>query len=410
MSTRPNECSSRHIRHSWEAVREREATSGTSTCIMRGVTLLKNLIVGSCINLAYSTADKNNGSDWQEMRSIFLSGVRNGSSKQQLRRSILGLFILPLTPVPASAQQLLIDEGLALYNLEYDEAVAAFEHAIAEHPSLPGPHNHLARALILGEMLRQGVLQSAFVPDHDWLLGPSKFKPSPELQIRVLDEIAQAASICEARLKRDPADTAAIYDLGIAYSLRGNYFWLIGKPWYESLKDARAAVRLHNQVSLLDPTNLEATLAQGLQDYIVGSIGWQSKILVAAMGMRGDKQKGLGTVKAVATRGGLNKVDAQVILCAIYFRENQPAQAVSLIRDLLRRFPRNYLLKRQLLEAYSAAGNCTRSLPTLQGLVNVTDSLLPGEYDISVNGLQAHRSRYFSTILNTYNSFEQRVC
>jgi hypothetical protein len=142
----------------------------------------------------------------------------------------------------------------------------------------------------------------------------------------------------------------------------------------------RAAVKLHNRVSVLDPTNVDATLAQGLQDYILGSMGWQFKTLVTALGMRGDEQSGIRTVKSVADRGSLSKVDAEFVLCALYCRENQAAQAIPLLTDLIRRFPRNYLLQLQLAEAYSAAGDCARGLQTVQAVVNVKRSHTPGYY------------------------------
>jgi tetratricopeptide (TPR) repeat protein len=55
-------------------------------------------------------------------------------------------------------------------------------------------------------------------------------------------------------------------------------------------------------------------------------------------------------------------VDAEVFLCALYRRENQPRQAIPLVADLIRRFPRNYLLRLELSQMYSVAGDKTHAL------------------------------------------------
>ena len=41
------------------------------------------------------------------------------------------------------------------------------------------------------------------------------------------------------------------------------------------------------------------------------------------VGIHGDKEKGIRTVQDVATNGKLNRVDAEIFLCALYRRENQ---------------------------------------------------------------------------------------
>ena len=157
------------------------------------------------------------------------------------------------------------------------------------------------------------------------------------MEKRILDEIAKSMAICDARLKSNPNDTAAMYALGIAYGLRSNYHWVVKKAWHDSLKDATAARKLHNRISALEPNNVDARLVQGLHDYIVGSLPWHWRTLGFLIGIRGDKEKGIRTVQDVAAHGKLNKVDAEIFLCALYRRENQPKLAVPLVKDLIRR-------------------------------------------------------------------------
>src|SRR6185369_7951783 len=275
--------------------------------------------------------------------------------------------LLALVALPLGAQQTLIDEGFAaFYNLEYDQAISVFEKAIVQNPGLPDLHNHLAQTLIFREMFRNGALESEVVSGNNSFLRRPKLNPPPDLEKRILDEIGKAMSLASDRLKANPNDTAAMYAQGIAYGLRSNYFWVVKKAWHDSLRDANSARKLHNRISELEPNNVDARLVQGLHDYIVGSLPWAYKMLGFMVGIHGDKEKGVRTVQDVARNGKLNRVDAEILLCALYRRENQSKLAVPLVQDLIKRYPRNYLLRMELGQMYSQAGDGVRGLQALE--------------------------------------------
>jgi len=287
--------------------------------------------------------------------------------------------LLALIASPLGGQQPLIDEGYAhFYNLEFDQAIAVFEKGIAQNPGLPELHNHLAQTLIFREMLRNGSLESELVSGSNSFLRRAKLNPAPETEKRILDEIAKAMALADARLKQNPNDTAAMYASGIAFGLRANYFWVVKKAWRDSLRDATAARKLHNRISELEPNNVDARLVQGLHDYIVGSLPLGYKMLGFLIGVRGDKAKGILTVQDVAKNGKLNRVDAEVFLCALYRRENQSKLAVPLVQDLIRRYPRNYLLRMELGQMYSQSGDGVRGLQALEEVARLKQRHAPG--------------------------------
>ena len=299
----------------------------------------------------------------------------HGFKTNQLSAWIVVLFLTST----AAAQRDLTDQGFNhFYNLEYDEAIAVFEKAIAQYPSIPDLHNHLAQSLIFREMFRDGALESELVSGNNSFLRRAKLNPTPEVEKRILDEIGKSMALCEARLKSNPNDTSAMYALGIAYGLRSNYYWVVKKAWHDSLKDATSARKLHNRISALEPNNVDARLVQGLHDYIVGSLPWTWRTLGFLIGIHGDKEKGIRTVQEVARNGKLNKVDAEIFLGALYRRENQPKQAVPLIQDLIRRYPRNFLLRLELAQMYSMGGDGKSGLAALEEVVRLKQSHAPG--------------------------------
>jgi tetratricopeptide (TPR) repeat protein len=185
-------------------------------------------------------------------------------------------------------------------------------------------------------------------------------------------------ALSKARLSQDPKDTKALYTLGVAYGLRANYNFLVRKAWMDSLRDATAARKLHNQVTDLDPSMVDARLVQGVHDYVVGSLPWHIRLVGFLAGFRGDKQRGIETLEQVAATGDQNRVDAEVLLCAIYRRERLPQKAVPLLDSLTRRFPRNYILRFEAAQMYSDLGDGTRALEEVQKIEDLKTSGQPG--------------------------------
>src|SRR5437867_6087183 len=203
------------------------------------------------------------------------------------------------------------------YNLEYDQAIAELEKALAAKPDSANLHNYIAECIQFREMFKVGALESELVTGANSFLRRPKIDTTPEIEKRFFDEIQKAMSLAEARLKANPNDTKALYALGVTYGLRGNWNFLIRKAWKDALHDATTARKLHNRVTELDPSNYDARLVQGAHDYIVGSLPAFYKMLGFLVGFHGDRDKGIRTLQEVAEKGNYNAVDAKVFLCAI---------------------------------------------------------------------------------------------
>jgi tetratricopeptide (TPR) repeat protein len=279
------------------------------------------------------------------------------------------------------SQESLVESGYNhFYNLEYGQAIADFEAAIAQNPSDPQLHNHLAHAIVFQEMYRNGALESELVSGNNSFLRRPKLNPDPATEKRFLDEVSKAMELGNARLQKDPKDTGAMYSLGISYGLRSNYYWVVKKSWRDSLRDATAARRMHNRIVELEPNNVDARLVQGLHDYIVGSLPWHYRMFGFLVGIHGDKEQGIKTIQDVARNGKLNKVDAEIFLCVLYRRENQPKRAIPLVADLIRRFPRNFLLRLELSQMYSMANDKEHALEAVREVSALKTRHAPG-YD-----------------------------
>lgn len=281
--------------------------------------------------------------------------------------------------IPVWAQRELPSSGLEhFYNLEYDQAIADFSRDILAKPDQAANYNHLAMAILYREMLRSGALESELVSGTNPFLRRAKVNPTPADQREFDEAIRKSMSLSQARLKSNPKDIQAMYPLGVAFGLRANYGFLVRKAWMDSLRDATTARKLHNGVTEIDPSMVDARLMQGVHDYVVGSLPWHIKLVGFLAGFRGDKQQGIRTLENVAARGDMNRVDAEVLLCAIYRRERLPRKAVPLLEALIARCPRNYLFRFELAQMYADLGDKARALAAVQQIEDLKASGHPG--------------------------------
>jgi tetratricopeptide (TPR) repeat protein len=268
----------------------------------------------------------------------------------------LGIILLALpTMFGASLHETMAAQPgfTAFYNLEYDDALAIFV-AQAEHHPDPNAYNHIAQAILYRQMYRTGMLSS------DFFVG-TKFVHQPKVPLSDADEalfhesLNRALSLCQEKLAAEPDNTAALYAMGVSYGLRGNYLFIVKKAWVDALHDVSEARKLHRRVTELDPVFIDAKLTQGVNDYIVGSLPLHWRMFGFLGGFHGDKQRGIRTLCEVAENGRINRVDAMILLAAVYLREKNPEKAVPVLTELIAEFPKNPLLKVELAKAIDGA-------------------------------------------------------
>lgn len=292
----------------------------------------------------------------------------------------MGAFALVLVHLltPVSAGDLAATGLDHFYNLEFPEALEAFREYRKEAPDDPERQNLVAQTVLFNLMLRNGALESELVTGNNPFLRRPKMDPTPEESKEFTESVRKAIELSQARLDHNPRDTKALYSMGVAIALRGNYRFLVTKDWLDALRDITTARKLHNRITEIDPSNIDARLLQGVHDYVVGSLPWGYRILGFLAGFHGDRDEGIRTVRLVSEKGVRNASDAKIILCAIYRREHRPGDAVPIVLDLLKRYPRNYLFLLELSQMYADLGDKQRALAALDRVAELKRSGAPG--------------------------------
>lgn len=264
------------------------------------------------------------------------------------------------------------------YNLEYPQAIAEFRKAIEAAPADPHRHNHLAQAVLFQMMFRAGALETELVTGGNPFLRRPKMEPTAEEQKLFAASVGETLRLTGAALEKNPRDADAMYARGVALGFRGTYNFLVRRAWMDALRDITDARKLHNRVAELDPQNTDALMLQGVHDYIVGSLPWYYRTLGFLVGFRGDRERGIRTVRIVAEKGKWNRVDARILLGVVARRERRPQDAVPIIVELLEKYPRNFLLWFELSQMYADLGRKEDALRALDRIEELKRSGAPG--------------------------------
>lgn len=269
------------------------------------------------------------------------------------------------------------------YNLDHDEAIALLRKATEVSPDDPANHRALATILWLNILFQRG----AVTVDH-YLGSFSRTqvelsKPPAELDAEFRKHVERAIRLAEVRAAAAPRDPQARYDLGAAVGLQASHIATVQGKMFAGFKAAQRAYDEHERVLELDASRKDAGLIVGTYRYIVSTLSLPLRMMAYVVGFGGGKEKGLQMLQETAATGGESRTDAMFALVLMYNREHRYDDAMRVLGELRKMYPRNRLV---ILEAGSTAlragrGPSAEALLT-EGLNMVAKEkrpLMPGE-------------------------------
>src|SRR5205814_5056382 len=111
-----------------------------------------------------------------------------------------------------------------------------------------------------------------------------------------------------------------------------------------SLGPARRAYHEHERVLALDPARKDAGLIVGLYRYAVAALPAPLRLMARLAGFGGGRERGLRMVEEAARYPSDVQSNALFTLILMYNREARYDDALRVIGELQRRYPRNRLL------------------------------------------------------------------
>ncbi len=267
---------------------------------------------------------------------------------------LIALIFITVVTVSAQDQRKQLDtlraEGYdALYNLDYEGARKRFQKMIELAPDHPAGAQCFASSLWLQQLNQAWELKATLYSTDAYESGKSK---PDRTQVDAFRKwIRTSKQLSQARLRKDPRDVEALYFLGAAEGLEAAYAGAIERKFRAALRSGTDSVDHHREVLKLAPDFHDAELTIGLMNYIVGALPLPVKMLVATMGVRGSKKRGLEALERVTVQGEWARDVARVLLIDLYKREKRFTDAFEVARQLSEKYPRNYLFKLQMADA-----------------------------------------------------------
>jgi tetratricopeptide (TPR) repeat protein len=256
---------------------------------------------------------------------------------------VLTVLVVSIRPAAASPESHEFTQRAydAAYNLDHAEAISLLDKALGADPNDPDAH----RAVAVIAWLRIGFLRGSITTD-DFLGRVNKpnvnmLPPPPEEARRFQQHSARALQLAEEAVRARPRDPEALFRLGSIVSVQASYGATIEGKILSSFRAASRAYDAHEKVLEIDPSRKDAGLIVGTYRYIVSALSMPVRMMAYVVGFGGGKERGLRMIEEAAAYPSLTQTDARFALLLIYNRERRFDDALRVVLDLQKQYPRN---------------------------------------------------------------------
>jgi tetratricopeptide (TPR) repeat protein len=232
----------------------------------------------------------------------------------------------------------------AAYNLDYGEAREHFERVLRTSPDDGRAHRGLATVSWLEITFARGTVTA-----DEFLGGATRNDvqlpaPPPAQASSFQAHATRALAIAERRVAAAPDDADAHYQLGAAVGLIASYTATIEGRILGAFRSARRAYDEHERVLTLDASRRDAGLIVGTYRYLVSTLSLPGRWIAYLAGFGGGRELGVRMMEEAARYAGDSQGEAKFALVLVYNRERRFDEALSVLRQLQRDYPRNRLL------------------------------------------------------------------
>ena len=258
--------------------------------------------------------------------------------------ALAGCILLSGTEPSRQTADALRARGIELsFNLDHAEALAVLREAIAADPANIAGYRVLGTTIWANTLLEQGAITAEdFMGESS---SPFRSRRSNAALEQARIEVLQRAEALAAQQRRAARpDVDATYQIGAAYRFLSGVAGTIDGAQWRSISAARRAYQEHQRVLARDPSRRDAGLTVGMYRFLVSRLPAWSRIAARVAGFDSDAAGGVRLIEDTAMHDGPAQANAMFSLIAIYNQLSRYDDALKMIRELQRRFPRNRLL------------------------------------------------------------------
>ncbi len=238
-----------------------------------------------------------------------------------------------------------------LYEQKFAEAREAFLSWESRNPEDPFGEVAVAASYLFEELYLQGVLTSDYFLNEKKFLHGIDGRPDPERMGHFREALAQAGQLARERQKANPKDGEALFALTLAAGMESDAESILQKKHMSALKRMKEANEYAKRLLAQHPDAVDAYIAPGIANYIIGSQSAGTRFTLWFGGIHGDKKLGMEQLAKTAENGLYLKPFAKIVLALAARREKQDPLAQKLLRGLTEQYPGNELFASEYAKA-----------------------------------------------------------
>lgn len=304
-----------------------------------------------------------------------------------MKRAVISLLLLffgflSLRGAEDPSQRESVRKGIELiYNLDHAGAQKIFDQLKKDNPESPVGYGMTAlnawHQLLFAS--RNLAVYEYGIPTPIGRDVPASLSAIPEM--KHFEEANQALrNLCEELLKKNPQDALALYFKSMSYENSTLQVMTFDRNWLRTREYAKTAEKLSEETLSLDPGLIDAETSSATIEYVVGSLGFLTKLALRVFfGMKGDRTGAVEKLREVGEKGLYRSTDAKVVLAYLQAWKGDPRISISILGDLEKENPRNFLYDIGLAETYlNAAGDSKSAVRIYEELLDGLSSKAPG--------------------------------
>jgi hypothetical protein len=296
---------------------------------------VKHFCIATCLAAAFFAATVASGQD--EPLPIEQHSVEPPSGEPQI------------PTVEADPAPPILETGFRyLYELNFKGAREQFLSYQKIRPEDPLGKAAEAASYLFEEFNAKGVLTSEFFLNDDRFLGGVEGSPTENRNKTFLETNHQAHDMAKRAVKANSRDTHALLVLAMTDGLESNYAAMIEKKQLQALSLMRQAESESNTLLSIDPKAMDAYVALGMSNYVIGCLPSYKRAFLWFGGVHGDRNRGMQQMKSAVEGGHYFKPFAKILLALAYEREHQKERAQPLLAELSAQFPANPIFAHEL--------------------------------------------------------------
>ena len=242
-----------------------------------------------------------------------------------LEEAVTGVCLVTVAVPTTDAERIHynITSGLeAMYQGDFENAIATFSTQIQEYPDDPKAYFFLAIT-------------------YRWM---NRIDPENETyQQQFEDAMAASVKRCQSLLKQDAKNSDATLYLAASYGYRAEYYNFSKFDWSKAYDNGVKMRDYLDKSAKMPNISIDAQLGFALYNYYAylyrDKIGkWRFLLSLP----KGDREKGIAMLEQLREQGIYSKIEAWFFLIEIYKEENRSKdQAIALNKALHEKFPNN---------------------------------------------------------------------